>query len=93
MLEKEHRKALKIIDDKLLTFETRSRTKRRENLTLGQTIVAILDNGGKTHIREIKSALTESGFSTKHLNQNLAYLKRVGRIESTGRGVYQRADG
>lgn len=85
----EHKKALSAIDKeiKALSGKRRTSTSGLQRADLSQKIIDILQANGETKTTVLKTELEEQGLDIKNLNQ-LAYLKRKGRIKNPKRGVY-----
>jgi len=87
----EHKKALAGIDKEIKALGGKRRAASgggRQRGDISQRILDILDARGNIKTAELKAELEEQGVDSKNLNQQLAYLKRKGRISNPGRGVY-----
>jgi sRNA-binding protein len=86
-----HRKALSELNARIAELSARKATKTRRGRKggLSAAVLGLLEADGELSVKAIKGALEAQGLSGKNINQTLAYLKRTGRIESTGRGVYK----
>jgi len=89
----EHKKALSVIDKeiKALSGKPRTPTSGRQRGDISQKIIDILSTRGETKTTALKAELEEQGLDIKNINQQLAYLKRMGRIINPARGVYATA--
>ena len=56
--------------------------------SIGEQLRAIVATQPEMTISEIREKAAEAGVSTGNLSQALAYLKRLGRLDSPRRGVY-----
>lgn len=54
-------------------------------------VMDVLSGVKKADTKAIREQLEAQGINTANLGQTLAYLKRTGRVKSTGRGVYAAA--
>jgi len=87
----EHKKALTAIDKEIKALGGKRRGNSgsgRQRGDISQRILDILEARGNIKTVDLKLALEEQGMDVKNLNQQLAYLKRKGRISNPGRGVY-----
>jgi hypothetical protein len=88
----QHRKDLAAVDKEIRQFGGRTRGGRAQGGGRGgkisDRVVDTIASVGKISTRDLKASLDENGIETKNLNQMLAYLKRSGRVVSTGRGMY-----
>jgi hypothetical protein len=89
-LEREHRKAIAAIDAEITQLTGR---KTRSGSRAGGTSAAIIDflASGESDTGSIREYLEGHGYSVGNLPQTMAYLKRTGRVVSTGRGRYKAA--
>lgn len=58
---------------------------------ISQMVMEILASTKKADTKHIRAELEAQGVNTANLAQTLAYLKRTGRVKSTGRGQYSAA--
>lgn len=87
----EHKKAIAAIDKEIKALGGKRRSSAgagRQRGDISQRIIDILDARGNIKTSDLKVALEEQGVDVKNLNQQLAYLKRKGRISNPGRGIY-----
>ncbi|MBK1691956.1 hypothetical protein [Ectothiorhodospira mobilis] len=64
---------------------------RRSNgssANLSRKVVDLLQEKGEMNTRQIKAELESRGLETRNISQTLSYLKRQGRLQNRGRGVY-----
>jgi len=59
--------------------------------TITDQLCAIVATQPEMAISEIREKAEEAGVETRNLSQTLAYLKRLGRLDSPRRGVYTAA--
>ncbi len=92
-LESEFTRAMADIDKELEVLGAKPRsgngsfTGGRKGSTSNK-ILAIIGAAGKIKSTDIRDKLEAEGIDTKNLNQQLAYLKRNGKVSNPGRGVY-----
>lgn len=55
---------------------------------ISSVVLEILGSVKKASTKELRAELEAKGINTANLAQTLAYLKRTGRVKSTGRGQY-----
>jgi aspartokinase len=86
----EHKKALAAIDKEIKALGGRRSAggAARQHGDISQRILAVLASRGKCKTSELKAELEQQGVEVKNLNQQLAYLKRKGRVSNPGRGIY-----
>lgn len=87
----EHKKAIAAIDKEIKALGGKRRgsaSAGRQRGDISQRIIDILAARGNIKTSDLKLALEEQGVDVKNLNQQLAYLKRKGRISNPGRGIY-----
>ena len=84
-----HNKELAAIDTEISAL-TGKRGKRGR---AGGTSAAILQalSSGQLDTKTIRAQLEAQGIPVGNLPQTMAYLKRTGRVVSTGRGIYKKA--
>lgn len=87
-----HRKELAAIDAEIRALGGRSGGGRKGRQTgASAAILELLGKKGEMDTRSIRSMLESQGVSVSNLGQTMAYLKRNGKVKSTGRGVYKLA--
>ena len=89
----QHRKELAAIDAEIRALGGRSGGGGRKGRQTGASaaILELLGKKGEMDTRSIRSMLESQGVSVSNLGQTMAYLKRNGKVKSTGRGVYKLA--
>ncbi|OOY69467.1 hypothetical protein [Solemya velum gill symbiont] len=89
-LEREHKKTMAAIDAEISQLTGR---KSWSGGRAGGTSASILDflASGESDTGSIRAHLEAQGFPVANLPQTMAYLKRTGRVVSTGRGRYKAA--
>jgi len=91
-LEKEHTKALRAIDREIAAMGGRAPRRtgggggRRGGAS--QAIMELISTMGPISTSDLKAKLEEQGIDTKNLPQQLAYLKRQGKVTAPSRAVY-----
>ena len=55
-------------------------------------IMGLLEDVENMDTKTLRERLDEMGVSVGNLGQSLAYLKKNGKVDSVGRGVYKKAD-
>ena len=92
-LEKEHNKAVKALDNEIAKLGGRAPRRgggggggRRGGAS--QAIMELIEAMGPVSTSDLKAKLEEQGIETKNLAQQLAYLKRQGKVVSPSRAVY-----
>ncbi|GAB6041461.1 hypothetical protein [Endothiovibrio diazotrophicus] len=91
-LEKEHAKELKAIDREIAALGGRAPRRtgggggRRSGAS--QAILELIGALGPVSTSDLKVKLEEQGIDTKNLPQQLAYLKRQGKVTAPSRAVY-----
>ncbi|MFP4080534.1 MAG: hypothetical protein ACLFMW_04240 [Ectothiorhodospira sp.] len=75
---------------KNLGGRTRSASRRANgsHASLSRKVVELLQEKGEMNTRRIKAELESRGLETRNISQTLSYLKRQGRLQNKGRGVY-----
>ncbi len=92
-LESEFTRAMASIDKELQELGAKSRSangsfKVGRRGSTSNKILAIIGAAGKIKSSDLRAKLEEEGIDTKNLNQQLAYLKRNGKLSNPGRGIY-----
>lgn len=60
----------------------------RTGTSISDILISIVGSKDSMRIEEIREQAIEQGLTLSTVTQMLAYLKRTGRIESRGRGIY-----
>jgi hypothetical protein len=87
----EHKKALAAIDKEIKSLggkRSAAQGSARQRGDLSQRILEAVKASGTIKTAELKATLESQGVDVKNLNQQLAYLKRKGRVTNPERGVY-----
>jgi hypothetical protein len=86
-----HKKELSELERKITALTGRKSSTRKAGGRAGGTSAAIVKllKSGEMDTKGIRAKLEANGHKVGNLAQTLAYLKRVGRIASTGRGRYK----
>lgn len=85
----QHRKELAAIDAEIRALGGRSGGRKGRQTGASAAILELLGKKGEMDTRSIRSMLESQGVSVSNLGQTMAYLKRNGKVKSTGRGVYK----
>ena len=84
-----HRKELAAIDAEIRALGGRSGGRKGRQTGASAAILELLGKKGEMDTKSIRSKLESQGVSVSNLGQTMAYLKRNGKVKSTGRGVYK----
>jgi len=83
------KKALAEIDARIVAMGGAVRNVATTNRRgVSETILELVGQAGEITRKDLKEQMKARGFNTTHLSQNLAYLKRNGRVKSPKRSVY-----
>lgn len=86
----DHKKALATLDRELKALSGRHGTTARTNRgeSASKRIIELLQQKSPLSTTQLKAQLLKEEIDAANLGQQLAYLKRKGRISSPGRGLY-----
>jgi hypothetical protein len=84
-----HRKELAAIDAEIRALGGRSGGRKGRQSGASAAILELLGKNGEMDTKSIRSKLESQGVAVSNLGQTMAYLKRNGKVKSTGRGVYK----
>ena len=84
-----HRKELAAIDAEIRALGGRSGARKGRQTGASAAILELLGKKGEMDTKSIRSKLESQGVAVSNLGQTMAYLKRNGKVKSTGRGVYK----
>jgi hypothetical protein len=84
-----HRKELAAIDTEIRALGGRSGGRKGRQSGASAAILELLGKNGEMDTKSIRSKLESQGVAVSNLGQTMAYLKRNGKVKSTGRGVYK----
>lgn len=86
----EHKKALTTIDREIkkLGGKQRSAGRSRGRSEITRRIMETLEKNSPMNSAQLREQLQNAGLETKYLGQQLAQLKRQGKVTSPGRGIY-----
>lgn len=90
-MEKEHNKAIKALDREIAALGGRAPRRGGGGGRRGGASAAIMEligAMGPVSTTDLKAKLEEQGIDTKNLPQQLAYLKRQGKVVAPSRAVY-----
>jgi hypothetical protein len=86
-----HKKELAEIDAEIRAHGGRTVGASKGRQTGASAAILKLLAKGEMNTRKIRAKLEAQGISVSNLGQTMAYLKRNGKVKSTGRGVYKLA--
>ncbi|MGD9256065.1 MAG: hypothetical protein PVF23_09905 [Chromatiales bacterium] len=89
VLMAKHRKELAAIDAEIRALGGRSGGRKGRQSGASAAILELLGKNGEMDTKSIRSKLESQGVAVSNLGQTMAYLKRNGKVKSTGRGVYK----
>lgn len=84
-----HRKELAAIDAEIRALGGRGGARKGRQTGASAAILELLGKKGEMDTKSIRSKLESQGVAVSNLGQTMAYLKRNGKVKSTGRGVYK----
>jgi hypothetical protein len=90
-LMSKHKKELAAIDAEIRALGGRSGVRKGRQTGASAAILELLGKNGEMDTKSIRSKLESQGVAISNLGQTMAYLKRNGKVKSTGRGVYKMA--
>lgn len=84
-----HRAELAALDRQIRALGGRAGAGRaRGGSSLTQVVLDAVAKSGEISTADLREQLEGRGVNVRNLSQNLAYLKRTGRLKSKGRGIY-----
>ena len=88
----EHKKALSSIERQIKKLQKKvgqtGASSGEKTRGLSKSVIEFIETKGQASVSDIKQHLTEQGLNATNVGQQLAYLKRQGRVSIVTRGIY-----